>query len=185
MDHHSILTGRCTVHDYSKEPLPEGALERAFECAIAAPNHRMTEPWRFVRVGPVTREQLCQLSIALKARSAPPRAEVVETTRRKMLSSAELVAVSRERTSDPGVEREDYAAVACAIQNLSLSLWSEGVGSKWSTGGVTQAPQTYQLLGIDPERQEIVGFVWVGIPSAPPTKARRRRGLDEIVRSVP
>jgi nitroreductase len=186
MDTFELLTGRRTVHDYAAEQLPSGALTRALTCAIAAPNHRLTEPWRFVIAGQRAREQLVELSVQLKTPpGAEARPELVANTRRKMLTPAALVVVSVVRQADPAVSREDYAAVACAIQNFCLSLWAEGVGSKWSTGGVTSASQAYAILGIDPEREEIVGFVWAGMASGSPTKAKRRLQLADVVRQVP
>ena len=185
MDVQELLRGRATVHDYEPKPVPEGALERAFEAAVAAPNHRLTEPWRFVLAGPVVRAKLIQIAIGLKAKGAPPRPELVETTNRKMGRSAELVVVCQVKHPDPETAHEDYAAVACAIHNLSLSLWAEGVGSKWSTGGVTQHPDTYALLGVNPEQEKIVGFVWVGMPAGVASKAKRRLALNDVVRRVP
>jgi nitroreductase len=186
MDIQSILLQRRTIHDYDPSPLPEGALERALIAALAAPNHRMTEPWRFVRVGPETRSKLCEVSVGLKTPTgAAPRADLVEKTRKKMLNPAELLVVSRVRADDPEVEREDYAAIACAIQNLSLSLWAEDVGSKWSTGEVTTAAETYALVGIDERLEEIVGFVWVGKAASNVPKARRRRELSDVLRQLP
>jgi nitroreductase len=185
MDVQELLVGRCTVHDYEPRPLPAGALRRAFEAALAAPNHRLTEPWRFTVVGPVARERIIEIAIAIKAKGAPPRPELIETTRRKMGRSAELLVVSQVKHTDPETAREDYAAVACAIQNLCLSLWAEGVGSKWSTGGATTAAATYELLGLDSAIEEIVGFVWAGIPAQSATKAKRRLAVSDVVRSVP
>jgi nitroreductase len=184
-DIRSVMLERRTVHDYLDAPLPQGAVERAIEVALAAPNHRMTEPWRFYRVGPRTRGQLCEISIELKSGGAQPRDDLVATTRRKMLNPAELLVVSRIRSEDPRVEREDYAAIACAIQNLSLSLWSEGIGSKWSTGGVTRAEATYAALNIDAHVEEIVGFIWVGMAAKQKPKVPRRLSADDVVRRLP
>ncbi|HJO02520.1 MAG TPA: hypothetical protein QGG47_00945 [Acidobacteriota bacterium] len=38
------LNERATVHEYRPGAVPEGSVERALEAALAAPNHRMTEP---------------------------------------------------------------------------------------------------------------------------------------------
>jgi nitroreductase len=102
------------------------------------------------------------------------------------MEPAELLVVCQTRHADPAVAREDYAAVACALQNAMLVLWAEGIGSKWSTGGVTTDERSYRLLGIDPMQQEIVGFFWAGYAArADVVKPRRRRSLDEVLRSLP
>ena len=49
---------------------------------------------------------------------------------------------------------------------------------------VTTAPATYAALGIDPEVEEIVGFVWAGIAAKVPPKPERPP-LDELVRRMP
>jgi nitroreductase len=180
---HAALTGRRTVHRYVPEPVDPAILSRALEAAHAAPCHKLTWPWRFTRVGRATREALVQVAIRLKSARSPLDADRCAALRRKMLDPAELVVVSQVLADDPFRRQEDYAATACAIQNLSLSLAAEGVGSKWSTGGVTRDPETYALLGIDPAAEQIVGFVWVGYaakePPVPP-----RPPLDTVVRAV-
>jgi nitroreductase len=186
MNIQQLILDRRTIHDYRPEPLPEGALERAIAAAMAAPNHRMTEPWRFVRVGPEARAVLLGISAALKGGPEALGDSGMKKLRVKMIDPAELLVVCQVRHEKAEVAREDYAAVACAVQNVMLSLWSEGLGSKWSTGGVTTDERTYRALGVDPAQQEIVGFLWAGqaaqldIP-----KPRRRRPLEEVLRSVP
>lgn len=182
-----LLVGRTTVHEFESRPLPLDALERAFEAAVAAPNHRLTEPWRFVQVGPHTRHILARLRAQLKAKGRPLQPEALERELTKMLEPAELLAACRVRHTDPVVEREDYAAVACAIENLCLSLWAEGIGTKWSTGAVTTHEDTYRALGVDVETTEIIGFVWAGYPAHkhPSHKPARKLSVAEIVRRVP
>ena len=85
--------------------------------------------------------------------------------RAKLLHAAVLFAVGQVRNDDAARAREDYAAVACAIHNMQLVACAEGLGAKWSTGGITCHPETYALLGIDPAVEEIVGFVWIGVPA--------------------
>jgi nitroreductase len=183
-----VILERRTVHDYSDQPIPEGALERALEAAAAAPNHRMTEPWRFTRVGRQGREVLARISIDLKTDGGKsplsPAGEV--KARDKILKPAELLVVSQAVDEDPDVAQEDYAAIACAVQNICLSLTAEGIGSKWSTGGVTTDPRTYEQLRIDSARERIVGFVWIGYSAVEnPPKSRRRKSLADIYRQLP
>lgn len=187
-DMRRVILERRTVHDYSERPLAEGVLERALEAAAAAPNHRMTEPWRFTRVGRQGREALARISIDLKTDGGrnPLSAAGEAKARDKILKPAELLVVSQVMDEDADVAQEDYAAVACAVQNILLSVSAEGVGSKWSTGGVTTDPRTYALLGIDSAREHIVGFIWLGYSAIEhPPKSRRRKSLSEIYRQVP
>ncbi len=182
-----ILLQRRTVHDYRPDPIPEAVLRRALAAALSAPCHRMTEPWRFVRVGGVTRARLADIAVRVKQESAaqPLSEAAVAKARAKVLGPPELLVVSRVRHRDAAIEREDYAAVACAIENLSLSLWAEGVGSKWSTGRVIADAETYATLGVEFADEEIVAFVWIGVPASAAPKPKRRRGLSEVLRQLP
>jgi len=182
-----LITGRRTVQDYRQGPLPEGALARALEAAISAPNHRMTEPWRLVQVGPKGRQTLFEVAADLKSAPGAPLAGAGrDRLAAKMLVPTELLVICQTKAEDPDVAREDYAAVACAVYAAMLSLWSEGVGSKWSTGDVTTDERTYSCLGVDPAQQAIIGFLWVGLDARPEaSKPKRRRTPDQILRSVP
>lgn len=157
---HPIFAARKTVHLYTPAPVDEGAVERALQAAQLAPCHKYTWPWRFVRAGMATRERIHALAGALKFPDGVP--DRVKPKLMQKFVNPQLFAVAQVIDDDPFRRREDYAAVACAIQNFCLSLGSEGIGSKWSTGGVTRAPETYELFRIDPAEQEIVGFVVFG-----------------------
>ncbi len=179
------LHARTTVHRYTPGTVPEGCIERALETAIAAPNHRMTEPWRFVSVGMQTRERLSEIAVRLKAAKLGDSDELRRVIRAKFLHPTHLMVVSQEIEQDAAIAREDYAAIACCIQNFMLSLHSEGIGSKWSTSKVIQQPETYRILEIDPQIAEIVAFVWVGLPAEEPTKRARSRQIAAVWRQLP
>lgn len=102
--------------------------------------------------------------------------------REKYEHPAELVVVSQVLDDDDFRRREDYAATACAIQNFCLSLWAEDIGSKWSTGSMTRDERTYEMLGIDPDDERIVAFVWAGVPADVPDPPRAP--LEEVVRTT-
>ena len=76
---------------------------------MLAPNHHETEPWRFWVVG---RETLEALSEA--------------TGDKKLLRSHTAIVVGVKRDADAQTAEEDYAAVACAIQNLMLAARGRG-----------------------------------------------------------
>lgn len=190
MNTREAILSRQTIQKFNTEPVPEGCVQRAVECALRAPNHKLSNPWRFRRVGPETRAQLVNIAIELKRAGAAAKGRALKETavdkiRTKVGNSAELLIVSQIRNDeDPFRSREDYGAIACAIQNILLCLWSEGVSSKWGTGAPTRHLDSYQAAGIDPETEEIVGFIWIGHPSVEPKKSPRRP-LEEVYFELP
>jgi nitroreductase len=175
------LMGRRTIQTFRSDPLPAGILEMALEAAIRAPNHKLTNPWRFTQVGAKSRKDFVDFAAEAKFGGAPSERQR-EMVAKKLESAAVFLIVSQVIDADPFRRREDYAAIACAIQNLSLALWAEGVGSKWSTGPATRDPRTYDLLSIDPAIEEIVGVVLIGYATSIPETPRRP--LSEVFRTV-
>jgi nitroreductase len=55
---------------------------------------------------------------------------------------------------------------------------------QWGTGAPTRLPQTYHLLGIDPNAEEIVGFLYFGYPAEIPDPVQRKP-LAEVMRRMP
>ena len=159
---------RRTIHIFSKTRVPKEVIDRAIVAANHAPCHRRTFPWRFTSLGINKRELLFQLQLSLKFDGKPIDEFNYEKIKEKLLNPSHLL-VATQIFSDNKVQKlEDYAACACAIQNLSLSLVADGVGSKWSTGKITTDPNTYQIADIDPNEEEIIGFIWIGYGKEPP-----------------
>jgi len=167
------LLGRRTVHKYKSDPVPDVILQRALEAAMQAPNHKLTFPWRFITVGPKSRKVLFEIVLEIKSAGADCSDTVRKAIEAKVLNPGALVIVALKKDPDPLRAREDYAATSCAIQNLMLSLWNDGFGSKWTTGRPTRHEKTYALAGVDQNEEEIVGFVWGGIAECIPTPPTR------------
>ena len=72
----------------------------------------------------------------------------------------------------PG-EMEEIAAVACAVENLWLSLAVYGLGGYWSTGGTTYDPAAGDFLGLEGE-DRLMGFFYLGYTRIPSAKGTRR-----------
>jgi nitroreductase len=178
MDLSAALLGRRTIKDFKPDPVPAELLERALTAGIWAQNHKMTQPWRFTVLGPATHGQLATAFAA--AQPGAGRAEAESKIRSKPL----IVAVSQKLGGDPVQQREDYAAIACAIQNIQLAAWAEGLGMQWSSGKLIRLPTVYEVLGIDAQAEEIVGFLFFGFPARIP-EAAPRKPLAEVTRHLP
>ena len=102
----------------------------------------------------------------------------------KIFSPPLLICVTSARSpQDPFREEEDYAATACAIQNMTLSLWGNGVGSQWSTGAITRSEAAYAAIDVSREKERIVGFIKAGYPEKIPSIAKK--AVEEIRTYLP
>jgi nitroreductase len=180
MDLQQALLERSTTHKYRVQALPVGALDTALRAAHRAPCHKLTWPWRFTILGPAARHQVGELYLRLKTAKRSVSDKQLAAMRAKVMNPAELIVVSQVRTDDAFRSREDYAACACAIQNLMLSLHGQGIASKWSTGAVTRHPELFDLIGSSPDEEELIGFIWAGYPASQSRVARPE--LTSVVR---
>ena len=168
MEIDQAIKKRRTIHIFSKKSVPREVIEKAIVAANYAPCHRRTFPWRFASMGAKKREQLYQLQLTLKFGDKPTDELSLKKIREKMLNPSHLLIATQLCTDNQFQKREDYAACACAIQNLSLSLVVDNVGCKWSTGKITTDPNAYKIAEINPSEEEIIGFIWIGYGTEPP-----------------
>ncbi len=171
------LRGRRSIELYEPGPVDHAVLREAIEVARWAPNHRLTQPWRFYLIGPETQRAIADLVGAVETRNKGER--VGELKRGRVLGMPGMFVVTSRRSSDELLDREDFAATACAAYSMMLYLWQRGVGTKWTTGSVTREPEFYELLGIDAEQERVVGLFWCGRPKVVPTQ--KRREPEEII----
>jgi nitroreductase len=136
---------RRSVGRVSQEPLPRDLVEELIEAAACAPNHRLTNPWRFIVL------------------TGDARREVWERLERAPVVVACVVAPGE----DPVQAREDRDAVAAAIENMLIAAHARGLGAMWRTGDIVDDPDARAALGLAP-REQVVGFVYIGRLLAPP-----------------
>ena len=177
-----LVATRRTIHLYEATEVAEEYVDAAVQAAHFAPNHKLTWPWRFTKIGQETKAKINELALKMKATNGPLDDTQLELFNKKRVNP-QLLVVSQVKSSDPAQSKEDYAAVSCAIQNLCLAFASFGVGTKWSTGSMTRHPIAYELAQIDHDFEEIVGFIWYGYAARTPRP--RRPSLDTVYRAVP
>ena len=169
MEIFEAILSRRTIKDFKPDPVPGDVLDHALSAGLWAQNHRLTQPWRFIVIGPETHRALAVLS---------------GDAGKKILSKPCIVAVTSRLSADSQQRIEDYAATCCAIQNIQLAAWSAGLGMQWSTGKLIRSPGTLALLKIDPGEEEIVGLLYFGYPASIPHPAPRKP-LGAVTRRLP
>jgi nitroreductase len=186
---HEAIRSRRSIFQFRPEPVPPELLERIIGFGVWAPNHHLTEPWRFSALGEQTRQRLAKRYGELQLRKAAPdcspevRAQVQAGGEAKFLSKPTMVVVSCLQQGDEERRREDFAATCCAVQNVLLAAWAEGIGMQWSTNPLIRDPLTHELLDIDPEQEQILGFLYAGYPAETPIQ--KRRPLSDVLKWTP
>ena len=176
-----VLRGRRTIDQYLHTPVPEELVLEAIEVATWAPNHYVTEPWRFILPGPQTVERIVNLNASIVAEKKSP--ELGEHKRKAWSEKPGWLVVTCPRNEDTLREQEDYAACCVAIHNFTLYLWKAGVGSKWTTGPVIRDPRLFEIIGADYDAEFVVGLLWFGYPKITPQQSRKP--LDEVLTELP
>ena len=173
----AVLRARRSIDLFAPDAVGTDKLLAAIEVARWAPNHRLTEPWRFYLLGSATMRSVVDLAVELEVAKKGERAGPVRRARLEAVPG--MFGLTSTRSDDALVDRENYAACCCAAQNLMLYLWTQGIGVKWTTGGITRQQRLYELLGVDSTKESIVGLFWYGVPKVVP--AQKRRPVEEIV----
>ena len=171
------IRGRRSTNQFLKQKVSRKLIREAVELARWAPNHHLTEPWQFYVLG----EQAIAASIELIRDNAARKKDAAygEFKAESARAVPGWLVVTCKKSGDETLQREDYAACCCAIQNLMLYLSEAGVATKWTTGEITRDARFHRILGSDPDASFIVALIWYGYPKVLPTQSRR--GLDEIL----
>ena len=172
------IRSRRTTRLFLKQRVSRQLVRDAIEIARWAPNHHLTEPWHFYLMGP----EKVAASIDLIGTLIEERKNDQELAEFKRQSAGEIpgwLLVTCRKSDNELLQREDYASVCCAIQNLTLYLSEAGVASKWTTGNITRDPRFFELMGIDEASEFVVGLIWYGFPKTLPTQ--ERKAVDKIL----
>src|SRR3954447_8949425 len=140
MDVETAIRTRRTHKAYGADPVDRETLTELLELARWAPNHHLTNPWRFRVIGPAALERL-------KEAAGPDAAP-------KLDRAPTLVAVSAVQSGDdPVADEEDLLAAGCAAYIVLLAGHGRGLASYWRTPAVLRTAEGRAALGIpDGER---------------------------------
>jgi nitroreductase len=143
--------------------------------AIWAPNHGQMEPWHFTVFTGEGLKTLANFQSELYKEEAGENFK--EITYKKLqtnpLKASHVIAIGMKRTTTKNIpEVEDLAAVACAAQNIYLSVTAYGLGGYWTTGGVTYKENAKSFFGLG-EQDKLMGFFYIGYVAIPSAGATR------------
>jgi nitroreductase len=160
---------RRTHKQFADEPVPRALVEELLELACWAPNHKLTEPWRFRVVGP---ETLARLKEVGGPKEAP-----------KLDRAPTLVIVTAHMTGDALTDEEDVLATGAALYAVMLAAHARGLASYWRTPELLRTPAGRAAAGLG-EDEHVVGVIYLGYPCSQPP-AKERAPLDQKLEYLP
>jgi nitroreductase len=173
------IKSRRSVKRFTDRAVTRENIETLLAAATLAPNHKLTQPWRFYVLGPEARYAY---GLALGSRKAKKiedpaaGATLRETVGAEHRALPGMIAVAVVNHESPETREEDYAAAMMAVQNISLTAVTLGLGTHMKTGAVMSDPEARAAVGL-PDDQRIVAIVNVGVP-AENLPAKKREPAD-------
>lgn len=175
------IAARRSIRAFSANAPTREQLEGLFSDANFAPNHRLTQPWRFYVCGPETRAAYGLALGNRKAKKATDEAHA-EQIRKETSDShrawPSMVIVAQVLNENQEIREEDYAATMMAIQTLCLSAVAHGLGTHIRSGAIMDDPAARSAVGVA-EGERIVAVLTIGEPLEVPAP-KTRRAANEL-----
>jgi nitroreductase len=163
-----LIRNRRSIKPVDMDPtvaIPPAVLLELIENATWAPNHGLTEPWRFVVFQAEQRQALSTKMQEVYAATTPAeefRPDKMEKMGKNPGCAHTVIAACMIRKGGAKIPAvEETEAMACALQNLMLSASAAGIGSYWSSPPLLDAAEWKQWLNLG-EEDRCVGLIYLG-----------------------
>ena len=163
------IRSRRTHKQYGPEPVSAETVRALVDRARSAPNHKLSNPWRFRLLGPETRAAIDALV---------PEQEVA-----KLRRAPTLLLVTAAVSDDPVLAEEDVLATGAAVYALLLAATDLGLASYWRTPGCFREAAVRELLALEPN-ERMVALVHLGPPASNPP-AKERAPVEDVFSALP
>jgi nitroreductase len=158
MEVDEAIRTRRTHKAYGSRPVDRETLDEILDLARWAPNHHLTNPWRFRILGPRALERL-------KLAAGPEAAT-------KLDRAPTLVVCSCRLGGDQIQDEEDLHATAIAAYILLLAAHARGLVGYWRTPEVLRTDEGREAVGLAPT-ERFVALIHLGHPVQEKTAPER------------
>lgn len=186
MDVMEAIRTRRSIGKVKQDPVEREKIEAILEAGTWAPNHYHTEPWKFFVLTGEGRKVLGRTLIEISKEkmddpTTPENQSILNKEENKPFRAPVVIAVAVTPSDQPRViDAEEQAAVAAAIQNMLLAAHALGLGAIWRTGPAAYHPKMKEAFDLG-ERDQVLGFVYVGYPDPPVPVRQRTSYADKTV----
>jgi nitroreductase len=164
-----LAASRRTHKEFGPEPVDRTTLLDVLDVARFAPNHHLTQPWRFRVLGPETLASLKECA--------------GESEAKKLERAPTLVVASAALSGEVVQDEEDVCAVSAAIMLVLLEATERGLATYWRTPGILRTARGRDAVGI-PSGERVLGLLHFGAPAREPS-GRERADASQYVQFLP
>lgn len=163
--------------------IPDEIILQILENANYAPTHKKTEPWRFTVFAGDGLKKLSEMQREIYSKYAGEKFNPINL--KKLvdfpLLSSHVIAIGMKRDEGKRIrEIEEIEAVACAVQNMFLTATAFGLGTFWSTGGITYFKESKPFFNLG-EEDHLLGFFYLGYLNQPAGEGYKRGDINDKV----
>jgi nitroreductase len=175
MDTLDAIRSRRSIRRFTNREVTRAEIETLLGAAVLAPNHHLTQPWRFYVLGPDARHAYGLALGHRKAKKIEDPAKALEV-REKVAAGHKalplMLVVAVVESDNPEMREEDYSAAMMGVQNIALAAVELGLGTHLKTGAVMADPAARAAAGV-PDGQRIIAVMNVGEPAEMPNEKPR------------
>lgn len=166
--------------------IPDEIIVQILENANYAPTHKKTEPWRFTVFAGDGLKNLSEMQREIYTKYAGEKFKPIKL--KKLvdfpLMSSHVIAIGMKRDEEERIlEIEEIESVACAVQNMFLTATAYGLGTFWSTGGITYFNESKPFFNLG-EKDHLLGFFHLGYLHQPAGEGYKRGDIKDKVKWV-
>lgn len=168
---------------YNGKRIKDEIVWQILENANWAPNHGLTQPWRYKVFTASGLEKLANFQADLYKKNTPEEkftTDKYERMKSNVLKASHVIVICMQRQiSEKIPEIEEVEAIACSVQNIALTAHAYGICSFWGSGGVTYTEELKEFLGLG-EKDLCLGYLYLGYSDNPTTESHREPIKDLV-----
>ncbi len=177
-----LIRSRRSIGLFNDAPVSLELVHELLESAVYAPNHRLTEPWRFIVLTGAGRERYAEIRCEMvldfmKDKPEVERQQAVAGTYRKFMNVPLYLLVVMRKQANAELDEEDYAACCCVIQNFLLLASEHRLGTIWKTFKNDLRLRDYLKLD---DQERVVGIIHVGYSAEEERAGVRKPAAERI-----
>lgn len=170
MELSQLIRERRSVQVYAEDrPVPTSLVSELLETAVWAPNHHMTQPWRFILLQGEGRRIVAEARRRFAEAQADPerRQQRGEQAYATTMAVPAILVIVMADDPQPVVRDEDLVATSCVMQNFLLLAAERGLAVGVKTYGAGYRDDFRRGLGIGPG-ERVVAELQLGYPTRVP-----------------